>query len=408
MIPGGSRPSINSRNVPPTGQGHRRNARRRGPRSRVFYAALRSLVWLEEQKTSMVILLVGGVVLLVLFLGLFPFLLAADASAFGKFPKGTSICGVEVGDLTKEEALDRCRQGLAKVAARPLELKVDGEVYATTPAGIGLNIDYPKMVDEAYDRAWSVNIVERMGRRFFDKPKSMDLPVSVQYNDGQLQAFVQRAMGSINCQPRNAYLDVSTGNAVIVPARDGRKASLDQVLSETKRELANGVRTVDVPLTKRTPPKVKDVAIGKFILVNQGAHTLSLYDRDKLLAQYPVCVGSPQWPTVIGEWAVVKAEKNPTWYNRGSTWAENMPASLPPGPGNPLGTRAIALNGGGVLIHGTTDGWSIGRSVSHGCIRMYISDVEQLFEHVYIGMPVYIIKAAGNPGFDCSKPPFWK
>src|SRR5450756_2964401 len=143
------------------------------------------------------------------------------------------------------------------------------------------------------------NIVERMGRRFFDKPKSMDLPVSVQYNDGQLQAFVQRAMGSINCQPRNAYLDVSTGNAVIVPARDGRKASLDQVLSETKRELANGVRTVDVPLTKRTPPKVKDVAIGKFILVNQGAHTLSLYDRDKLLAQYPVCVGSPQWLSLI-------------------------------------------------------------------------------------------------------------
>jgi hypothetical protein len=39
---------------------------------------------------------------------------------------------------------------------------------------------------------------------------------------------------------------------------------------------------------------------------------------------------------------------------------------------------------------------------------MYIGDVEQLFEHVYIGMPVYIIKAAGNPGFDCSKPPFWK
>src|SRR5450756_1805825 len=103
MIPGGSRPSINSRNVPPTGQGHRRNARRRGPRSRVFYAALRSLVWLEEQKTSMVILLVGGVVLLVLFLGLFPFLLAADASAFGKFPKGTSICAVSYTHLRAHE-----------------------------------------------------------------------------------------------------------------------------------------------------------------------------------------------------------------------------------------------------------------------------------------------------------------
>lgn len=407
MMTSGSRPSINSSSAR-TGQGRQKNAHRRGPRSKVFNAALRSLVWLEEQKTSMVILLVSGAVLLVLFLGLFPFLLAADASAFGRFPEGASICGVKVGNLTKEQALNMCREGLAEVAARPLELKVDGEVWAITPAEIGLNIDYPKMVDEAYARAWNVNIVERMFRRFLDKPRSMDFPVVVTYDEQQIQTFVERAMGSINCPPRNAYMDVSTGNAAIVPARDGRKADYKQVLSETKKALANGRRTVDVPLTRRTPPKIKDVAIGKFILVNQGAHTLSLYDRDKLLARYPVCVGSPRWPTVIGEWAVVKAEKNPTWYNRGSTWAENMPDSLPPGPGNPLGTRAITLNGGGVLIHGTTDGWSIGRSVSHGCIRMYISDVEQLFEHVYISMPVYIIKAAGNPGFDCSKPPFWK
>jgi lipoprotein-anchoring transpeptidase ErfK/SrfK len=403
----GSRPSINSSSAR-AGQGRRRNAPRRGPRSRVFNAALRSLVWLEEQKTSMIMLLVGVVMLLVLFLGLFPALLAADASAFGKFPNGASICGVKVGDLTRDQAVARCEEGLAHTAATPFALTVDGEVYAATPAEIGLNVDYPKMVDEAYARAWNVNIVERMARRFLDKPKSMDFPPMVVYNEQQVQAFVNRAMPSINCPPRNAYMDVSTGNAAIVPARDGRKADYKQVLAETNKALANGRRTVDIPLTKRTPPKIKDVAIGKFILVNQGAHTLSLYDRDKLLARYPVCVGSPQWPTVIGEWAVVKAEKNPTWYNRGSTWAEHMPPSLPPGPGNPLGTRAITLNGGGVLIHGTPDGWSIGRSVSHGCIRMYISDVERLYEHVYIGMPVYIIKAAGNPGFDCSKPPFWK
>ena len=356
----------------------------------------------------MVMLLLGAAVLFVLLAGLFPFLLAADASAFSRFPEGVSVCGVKVGGFTEEEALAKCKKELAQAAAVPLGLKIDGEVCSIAPADIGLNIDYAKTVDEAYARAWNVNIFERMMRRFLDKPKAMDLPPVVTYNEQQVRAFVQGAMGSINCSPRNAYLDVSTGNAVIVPPRDGRKADFKQVLPETEKALDGGKRVVDVPLVKRTPPKIKDVAIGKFILVNQGAHTLSLYDRDKLLAQYPVCVGSPQWPTVIGEWAVVKAEKNPTWYNRGSTWAENMPASLPPGPGNPLGTRAITINGGGVLIHGTAYTWSIGRSVSHGCIRMYMSHVEQLFEHVYIGMPVYIIKAAGNPGFDCSKPPFWK
>jgi lipoprotein-anchoring transpeptidase ErfK/SrfK len=99
-------------------------------------------------------------------------------------------------------------------------------------------------------------------------------------------------------------------------------------------------------------------------------------------------------------------EKNPTWYNRGSTWAENMPASIGPGPNNPLGTRAMTINGGGVLIHGTHDTGSIGSSASHGCVRMSIPDVEALFNQCNVGMPVYIIKQTGKPGFDCTKHPF--
>ena len=89
-------------------------------------------------------------------------------------------------------------------------------------------------------------------------------------------------------------------------------------------------------------------------------------------------------------------------------WSENMPWMMPPGPNNPLGTRAITINGGGVMIHGTNDTGSIGYSASHGCVRMRMPDVEQLFEYVYLGMPVYIIRKSGDPGFDCSKKAFWK
>jgi lipoprotein-anchoring transpeptidase ErfK/SrfK len=62
----------------------------------------------------------------------------------------------------------------------------------------------------------------------------------------------------------------------------------------------------------------------------------------------------------------------------------------------------------GVLIHGTPSPWSIGQSVSHSCVRMYMKDVEQLFEMVEANIPVYVIKAAGNPGFDVTKKPFWQ
>jgi L,D-transpeptidase ErfK/SrfK len=67
-----------------------------------------------------------------------------------------------------------------------------------------------------------------------------------------------------------------------------------------------------------------------------------------------------------------------------------MPASIPPGPGNPLGTRAMSLNASGILIHGTYASYSVGTYASHGCIRMLLSDVEALYPQVPVGTPVLI------------------
>ena len=64
---------------------------------------------------------------------------------------------------------------------------------------------------------------------------------------------------------------------------------------------------------------------------------------------------------------------------------------MPPGPGNPLGTRWMGLSAPGVGIHGTPEDGSIGYSLSHGCIRMHIPEAEWLFEHVDVGTPVYIV-----------------
>jgi len=346
--------------------------------------------------------------MLVLLAGFLPFGLASDASAFGRFPSDVSIGGVNVSNLTRQEALAKCRTRLSGLAAKPFSLTTDGEAISNTSAELGLELDIEKMVDEGYRTAWSPSIIERMIRRFLRRPRALDVPVYVKYDEAKVRSFAQNAMVLINCKPRNAYLDVSSGSAHMVSAKDGRQADLDQVLAAANQALNEGKRSVEVPLVKRTPPEVPQTNVGKFILVNLDTHTLSLYDKETLLAKYPVATGSKQWPTCIGQWAIVKMEKNPTWYNRGSTWAENMPASLPPGPNNPLGTRAMTLNGGGVLIHGTNDTGSIGSSASHGCIRMYISNVEALFEQCRIGMPVYIIKKSGEPGFDCSRKPFWQ
>ena len=81
--------------------------------------------------------------------------------------------------------------------------------------------------------------------------------------------------------------------------------------------------------------------------------------------------------------------KDPTWIPPDSPWAKGL-EPIPAGPGNPLGTRWIGTSAPGVGIHGTPSDWSIGTHASHGCIRMHIWQVEQLYEYVKVGMPVII------------------
>ncbi|MBK5092512.1 MAG: L,D-transpeptidase/peptidoglycan binding protein [Actinobacteria bacterium] len=369
--------------------------------------ASRSAGWLGEKKLSRILLLLGGAILVVAVVGIFLFLLIQDMVAFGTFPRSISIVGVDVSGLSKTEALEKCRTDLAELANRPLSLKVDEDNYQASPQEIGLKLEYQTMVDEAYREAWNVNVFERMARRFINRPKTINVSLMAVTDDAKVNDFVNRALGSINRTPQDAYVDVTNGTAVIVPAKDGRQADQNQLLADTKEALGTPERTVNVQATM-TPAAVNDSAFGRLLIINLSAHTISLYERDKLLAQYPVACGSPKFPTPIGQWKVILKERNPAWRNPGSAWAKSMPPYIPPGPGNPLGTRALTTNAGGILIHGTPSPWSVGRSVSHGCVRMYMKDVEQLFEMVEVNAPVYIIRAAGDPGFDVTKKPFWQ
>jgi len=110
------------------------------------------------------------------------------------------------------------------------------------------------------------------------------------------------------------------------------------------------------------------------------------------LAERHAATAMPGFETPPGTWQIVNKAANPTWVNPDPNgWGAGEPAEIPPGPGNPLGTRALYLNAPGIRIHGTYDSGSIGTYASHGCIRMNISDSEELYGIVPIGTPVLII-----------------
>lgn len=138
-------------------------------------------------------------------------------------------------------------------------------------------------------------------------------------------------------------------------------------------------------------------ALSPKIVINLSDFSLTLIDGGKKVKAYKVAHGMPQFPTPTGNYRVTFLEKNPTWIPpKDSVWAKEAKVT-PPGPGNPLGTRWIGLDSNAVGIHGTPMAWSVGSRASHGCIRMRIPDVEDLFERVNPGCQVSISWGAEKP-----------
>jgi len=126
---------------------------------------------------------------------------------------------------------------------------------------------------------------------------------------------------------------------------------------------------------------------GGRIVVIKSKFVLNLWLDGKLAKQYPIAHGMSAYPTPTGTYVVTEMLENPTWTPPNSPWAAGL-EPVPPGSSNPLGTRWIGTSAPLIGIHGTPQSWSIGTQASHGCVRMLISDVEELYEKVEVGMVV--------------------
>jgi len=162
--------------------------------------------------------------------------------------------------------------------------------------------------------------------------------------------------------------------------------------SEIAPEVANDIP--DEPEQKPAPNSEPAVAAKTSVKVDVKTNMLGVFDGDKIIAAYPVTVGSKQTATPIGEWKVRGVAKLPTFrYDermlKHGERSKNFHI-LPPGPNNPVGVVWIALNKRGIGVHGTDDPNTIGQAVSHGCIRLANWDVVRLAGRVKAGVPVSV------------------
>jgi len=137
------------------------------------------------------------------------------------------------------------------------------------------------------------------------------------------------------------------------------------------------------------------------IVVNLAELRLYHFATDGRIASMPIGIGTEGTETPLGDTTIVNKRKDPTWWPPPSIRAEKpeLPASVPPGPDNPLGAFALDLGLPLYRIHGTNRPYGVGRRVSHGCIRMYPDHIEALFAAVKVGTPVRLVDQPAKLGW---------
>jgi lipoprotein-anchoring transpeptidase ErfK/SrfK len=222
-------------------------------------------------------------------------------------------------------------------------------------------------------------------------PAGTEVPLTVSIDFDRMRQFVAKLNTTLYRAPRNSRVFLHDLRPRLTKSRRGYdvvERRTRTLLRETIKANARGPIAVAY---RRIAPAVTPWNFKPVIVIRRGSHRLYLYSGAHMRhrATFGIAVGQPIYPTPLGRWTIVTKQRNPWWYPPDSAWAAGA-SPIPPGPGNPLGTRWMGLSAPGVGIHGTPDAASIGYSASHGCIRMRIPDAEWLFERVEVGSTVFI------------------
>jgi lipoprotein-anchoring transpeptidase ErfK/SrfK len=320
---------------------------------------------------------------------------AYDSSQKDQIADGVTIAGVDVGGLDAEEAAAAVRRHLLLPLRHPLEVSFDGDTWALSPAKLKVRANVDVAVQRALDESQEGGLPTRLVR--YVTGGEVDEPVSAQitYSQPEVNRFVRRVAGKVNREAENATVSPASDSLEVVAGKNGRRLR-DNLLT---RELQHAVLSAGAPHTvvakvHSTKPEVTKSEVAaefpSYLTLDRGTFTLRLWKHLKLAKTYTVAVGQEGLETPEGLYEIQEKEENPSWHVPNSAWAGELAGQvIPPGPADPIKARWMGIfEGAG--IHGTEEIESLGSAASHGCVRMSIPDVEELYDQVEVGTPIYI------------------
>jgi lipoprotein-anchoring transpeptidase ErfK/SrfK len=321
-----------------------------------------------------------------------------DHSRRDVIANGVRIDGVAVGGLHATSA----RQKLERDVVAPLQgrLTVRSGAHTWTIDGreAGVRVDVASMVAQALSASRGGSFLSRAVRGVFGGSVKRNIALVVNYSLPAVRALTTKVRAAVDRPPRDATVQPTASGLNEVRGQTGLTVDSSRLGGRVESALmgATASRTVTVP-TRTAQPKVSTAQLAAkypaYIVVDRSTFQLKFYAHLKLAKTYEIAVGMEGLETPAGLHHIEWEQVNPPWYVPKKAWAGALAGTVvPPGPGDPLKARFMSFEGG-AGIHGIdpSEYSSIGHDASHGCVRMRIPDVIDLYARSPVGTPVYII-----------------
>jgi lipoprotein-anchoring transpeptidase ErfK/SrfK len=319
-----------------------------------------------------------------------------DTSRDDLIAEGVTVAGVEVGGMRADAAATKLRAQLGPALERPVRVSVAGHRFKLTARRSHLAADVDGMVDEALEVSRDGGLPPRVWRGITGREVDRELGARVTYSGVTVKRFVRRVKRAVNRAPRDADVSFHTASLPAIPSRPGLRLDARRLRASVESALDSigGGRSVRGHV-KVVQPKVTTADLAdkypQVVTVDRANFQLRLFKDLKLAKTYKIAVGQIGLETPSGVYNVQNKAIDPAWHVPKREWAGKLAGKVIPGgvPENPLKSRWLGIYDG-AGIHGTSDVGSLGTAASHGCIRMAVPDVEELYDDVPVQTPVYI------------------
>src|SRR5215217_1512930 len=321
---------------------------------------------------------------------------AFDHARADEIGKGVRVGAVDVSGLSPDEARAKLRSAVLDPLSRPVVVRALGKRYRLTPERAKVAVDIEGSVRAAMERTRQGNVLARTWRGIRGESLDADVHLDIRYSRRAIARLVKRVEKAVDKPAVDASVDIEHGDVEPQESRDGRRLLAKRLKRQVRKRLldVDAVKRVKARTQVVKPEVTSEELAAKYpaiLVVNRSSFQLTLYKHLKQAKTYGIAVGQIGLETPAGLYHIQNKAVNPAWSVPNSAWAGSLAGTVVPGgtPQNPLKARWLGIFAG-AGIHGTDAASSIGSAASHGCIRMRIPDVIELYDQVPVGAPIYI------------------